>query len=79
MSRFRLRGRKRRSREPRPDRIPLRAIVPNLITSLAACAGITSISLSSEERWIPALWALLVACLCDGIDGRVARLLKASS
>ena len=79
MSRFRLRGRKRRSRPPRPDRIPLRAIVPNLITSLAACAGITSISLSSEERWIPALWALLVACICDGIDGRVARLLKASS
>ena len=79
MSRFRLRGRKRRSREPRPDRIPLRAIVPNLITSLAACAGITSISLSSEERWIPALWALLVACICDGIDGRVARFLKASS
>ena len=79
MSRFRLRGRKRRSREPRPDRIPLRAIVPNLITSLAACAGITSISLSSEERWIPALWALLVACICDGLDGRVARLLKASS
>ena len=79
MSRFRLRGRKRRSRTPRPDRIPLRAIVPNLITSLAACAGITSISLSSEERWIPALWALLVACICDGIDGRVARLLKASS
>ena len=79
MSRFRLRGRKRRSREPRPDRIPLRAIVPNLITSLAACAGITSISLSSEGRFLSALWALLVACICDGIDGRVARLLKASS
>ena len=61
MSRFRLRGRKRRSREPRPDRIPLRAIVPNLITSLAACAGITSISLSSEGRFLSALWALLVA------------------
>jgi len=79
MSRFRLRGRKRRSREPRPDRIPLRAIVPNLITSLAACAGITSISLSSEGRFLSALGALLVACICDGIDGRVARLLKASS
>ena len=79
MSRFRLRGRRRRFREPRTDRIPLRAIVPNLITSLAACAGITSISLSSEGRFIPALWALLVACICDGMDGRVARLLKASS
>ena len=79
MSRFRLRGRRRRSRADYPDRIPLRAIVPNLITSLAACAGITSISFSSEGRFLPALWALLVACICDGIDGRVARLLNASS
>ena len=79
MSRFRLRGRKRRARASRPDRIPLRAIAPNLITSIAACAGITSISLSSEGRFLPALWALLVACICDGMDGRVARLLKASS
>jgi len=79
MGRFRLRGRRRRQQEPRPDRVPLRAIVPNLITSCAACAGITSISLSSEGRFLPALWALLVACICDGIDGRVARLLNASS
>lgn len=61
------------------DKVPLRAIVPNLITSIAACAGITSISLSSEGRFSEALTALLVACLCDGIDGRVARLLNASS
>jgi CDP-diacylglycerol---serine O-phosphatidyltransferase len=61
------------------QQIPLRAIVPNLITSMAACAGITSISFSSEGRFMPALWALLVACICDGIDGRVARLLNASS
>ena len=79
MSRFRLRGKRRRARIPRPDRIPLRTIAPNLITSIAACAGITSISLSSEGRFLSALWALLVACICDGMDGRVARLLKASS
>ena len=79
MSRFRMRGRARRSSEPRPDRIPLRAIVPNLVTSMAACAGITSISFSSEGRWLPALWALLVAVICDGMDGRIARLLNASS
>ena len=79
MSRFRMRGKARRLAGPRPDRIPLRAIVPNLITSMAACAGITSISFSSEGRWLPALWALLVAVICDGMDGRVARLLNASS
>lgn len=53
--------------------------MPNLITSTAACAGITSISLSSEGRFTEALVALLVACICDGMDGRVARLLKAAS
>ena len=79
MSRFRMRGKARRLAGARPDRIPLRAIVPNLITSMAACAGITSISFSSEGRWLPALWALLVAVICDGMDGRVARLLNASS
>lgn len=79
MSKFRLRGKRRKTHEPRPDRIPLRAMIPNLVTSLAACAGITSISLSSEGRFLEALTALLVACICDGLDGRIARLLKASS
>jgi len=79
MKRFRFRGHKRRNRVQNPDRIPLRALAPNAITSLAACAGITSISFSSEGRWIAALQALLLACICDGMDGRVARLLKASS
>ena len=80
MGKFRLRGRRRRRpRVDRADRIPLRAIVPNLVTSMAACAGITSISLSSEGRFVHALVALLVACVCDGMDGRIARLLKASS
>ena len=79
MSKFRIRGRRRRVRETRGDRVPLRAVVPNLVTSLAACAGITSISLSSEGRFFPALCALLVAVVCDGMDGRIARLLKASS
>ena len=81
MGRFRLRGRRRRSRDQRSraEMIPLRTVVPNLVTSMAACAGITSISLSSEGRFLHALIALLVACVCDGMDGRIARLLKASS
>jgi len=81
MGRFRLRGRRRRNRARRlrAEMIPLRTIVPNLVTSMAACAGITSISLSSEGRFLHALVALLVACVCDGMDGRIARLLKASS
>lgn len=79
MSRFRLRRSKRLRRERRADALPLKAMVPNMVTALAACAGMTSISLSSEGRFGDALVALLVACVCDGVDGRIARLLKASS
>lgn len=80
MGKFRLRGRRRRRHESgQTERVPLRSIVPNLITSTAACAGITSISLSSEGRFVDAMVALLIACICDGMDGRVARLLKAAS
>ncbi len=79
MSKFRLRGRKRRNRERRADEVPLRAFFPNLITATAACAGITSISLASEGRFMLAIYALILACICDGVDGRVARLLNASS
>ena len=79
MGRFRIRGKRKKLRREGQDRIPLRAILPNLITSLAACAGISSIAMASEGRFEHALYALLVACVCDGMDGRVARLLNASS
>jgi CDP-diacylglycerol--serine O-phosphatidyltransferase len=78
MGRFRFRSRNANGDEGKKS-VPLNALIPNLITSIAACAGITSISLSSEGRFGPALIALLIACVCDGMDGRVARLLNASS
>jgi len=59
--------------------VPFRAIVPNLVTSLALCAGLTSIRLAMEGRFELAVWAILVAAILDAIDGRVARLLKSTS
>ncbi len=79
MRRFSFKRRRRRRREHGEGFVPLKSLIPNLVTSLAACAGITSIALSSEGRFGEAKYALLVACICDGIDGRIARLLKASS
>ena len=92
MGKFRLRGKRRKTKTPREGSVPLRSMVPNLITSLAACGGITSITIvatnyaktlagtpASPREWFNALLALLVACLCDALDGRVARLLKCSS
>ena len=78
MGRFRFRGRRGKDRSRRGV-VPIKVIVPNLVTSLAACAGITSISLCSEGRFREAMYALLLACVCDGMDGRIARLMKASS
>lgn len=59
--------------------VPFRAIVPNVVTLLALCAGLTSIPLSMQGRFEWAVWAILVAAILDGIDGRVARLLKSTS
>ena len=80
MGKFRLRGRRRRNRERRlQDRVPIRSMVPNLVTMSAACAGITSITLAAGGKFVPAMVALVIACICDGIDGRIARALNVSS
>ena len=72
---------RRRRRIPlfRHRHIPVRMLVPNFFTLLALCAGLTSIRMGIEERYELALGAIVFAALLDGIDGRVARLLKASS
>ncbi len=60
-------------------RIPLRMLVPNVITLLAICAGLTAIRLSFEGRNELALAAVVFAAMLDGIDGRVARMIKGQS
>ncbi|MGQ0673038.1 MAG: CDP-diacylglycerol--serine O-phosphatidyltransferase [Hyphomicrobium sp.] len=71
--------RRRRFRMFSHQRVPVRMMVPNFFTLLGLCAGLTSIRMSIEERWELALAAIVFAAFLDGIDGRVARLLKASS
>src|SRR5436309_8470268 len=66
-----------RRRRFRP--IPVRMLVPNFITLLAICAGLTAIRLSTEGRIELALGAIVFAAMLDGIDGRVARLIKGQS
>src|SRR3954469_22614737 len=59
--------------------IPVRTLVPNLITLLALCAGLTAIRLAFESQMELALAAIVFAALLDGIDGRIARFLKGTS
>ena len=66
-----------RRRRFRP--IPVRMLVPNVITLLAICAGLTAIRLSTEGRVELAVAAIVFAAVLDGLDGRVARMIKGQS
>ncbi|MGE0022540.1 MAG: phosphatidylcholine/phosphatidylserine synthase [Hyphomicrobium sp.] len=71
--------RRRKRRMFSHARIPVRLMVPNFFTLFGLCAGLTSIRMSIEGRYDFALVAIVLAALLDGIDGRIARLLRASS
>ena len=62
-----------------PRRIPFRAMIPNAITTLALCLGLTGVSLAVRGEWERALGAIVLAGVLDGVDGRIARLLRAQS
>jgi CDP-diacylglycerol---serine O-phosphatidyltransferase len=74
---FEYRAPELRRRRFRP--IPVRMLVPNVITLLAICAGLTAIRLSTEGRMELAVGAIVFAAVLDGIDGRVARMIKGQS
>lgn len=64
---------------PRIREIPVRMLLPNIITVLAICAGLSGIRLAFEQRFETAVAMVLIAAFLDGIDGRLARALKATS
>ena len=59
--------------------IPLRAVMPNAVTALALCFGLTGIRFAITGEWEKAVGTIVIAGVLDGLDGRVARLLKAES
>jgi CDP-diacylglycerol---serine O-phosphatidyltransferase len=77
--------RRLRRYRPRPRNRPrfngpsFNRMVPNLMTMLGLCAGLTSMRFGLEGRFGSAAVAIVVAAVIDGLDGRLARLLKATS
>ncbi len=59
--------------------LTLRAVLPNAITAAALCAGLTGVRFAINGDWERAVFAVILAGVLDGIDGRIARLLKAQS
>jgi CDP-diacylglycerol---serine O-phosphatidyltransferase len=67
--------REERRAEPRRG-IPLRAVVPNAVTALALCVGLTSVRFAIAGEWDKAIFAIVGAGVLDGMDGRIARMLR---
>jgi len=59
--------------------IPLRAIAPNAVTALALCSGLTAIRFAIDEKWELAVLMVLIAGMLDGIDGKIARMMRGES
>lgn len=77
-----LRGRLRRFRprtRPRYRGPSFNQLIPNLLTLLGLCCGLTAIRFAIDAAWPQAAALIVVAAVIDGLDGRIARLLKATS
>jgi CDP-diacylglycerol--serine O-phosphatidyltransferase len=64
-----------RRAQPRTG-IPLRAVVPNAVTALALCVGLTGVRFAFADEWAIAILMVVAAGVLDGMDGRIARALR---
>ena len=56
-----------------------RMILPNMLTLIGVCIGLSSIKFALDEKFELAIVAIIFAALIDGLDGRIARLIKGTS
>ena len=61
------------------DKKNARVILPNMLTLIGVCIGLTSIRFALDGRFEFAIIAIIFAALIDGLDGRIARLIKGTS
>lgn len=73
------RARLRARRRSRLKGVSFNRMLPNLLTLVGLCSGLTAIRFGLEERFAAAAGAIVAAAVIDGLDGRLARLLKATS
>ena len=69
----------RPKRPPRLTGLSINRMIPNILTLLALCAGMTSIRFGLHGNWEAGVLSILVAAVLDGLDGRIARLLHGTS
>ena len=62
-----------------PEKRSARVILPNMLTLIGVCIGLTSIRFALDARYEFAIIAIIIAAVIDGLDGRIARLIKGTS
>jgi CDP-diacylglycerol--serine O-phosphatidyltransferase len=72
-------ARLRRPRVQRLSDLSVNRMIPNVLTLLALCAGMTAIRFAMGGNFVGSVFAIIVAGIFDGLDGRIARLLKSTS
>ena len=75
----RLSGRLRPRTRPRFKGPSFNRVVPNIMTMVGLCAGLTSLRFAIESHFALSAAAIVLAGVIDGLDGRLARLLKGTS
>ncbi len=69
----------RQQKRRRFRRVPIRFLIPNVVTLLALCSGMTAIRMALEGRYEWAVACIMIAIVFDGLDGRIARLMKGAT
>ncbi len=69
----------RPKRASRIKGLPFNKMIPNILTLLALCAGLTAIRFGLNGKWEHGVVAIFIAAILDGLDGRIARLLHGTS
>jgi CDP-diacylglycerol---serine O-phosphatidyltransferase len=67
------------NRQPQRTDMPLTMLLPNVVTITALCAGLTAIRMGFHGQYKGAVIMILIACILDGLDGKLARLLRSES
>ena len=62
-----------------PSKKNARVILPNMLTLIGVCIGLTSIRFALDGSFEFAIIAKILAAIIDGLDGRIARLIKGTS
>ena len=59
--------------------LPVTRLLPNMLTLLSLCSGLTAIQMSLQDEWSNAVIAIVISAVFDVLDGRVARMLNIAS